>query len=173
MKELISSQLESAERLSWTLNSGCFLWDAKNGRYADTVTGELSRIASQPHIVGVTRELELERRPWGASWVGTLFDYDLPRFDFTQTEQRLLLSAISGDFTDQQLAETLGLSVPAVKKTWLSIYDRVAERDMELIGDHLRARTGAWKRGKEKRRRLLAYLRRHAEELRPISRPRR
>jgi hypothetical protein len=168
LKELISSQLESPERLAWTLQSGCFLWDAENGRYADAPMGEISRIASTPHIVGITRDLELQRRPWGASWVGTLFDYEPPRFAFTRPEQRLLLSALSGDVTDQELAENLALSVAAIKKEWLSIYDRVAGCDANVIGDNAQPDATS-KRGKEKRRRLLAYLRRHPEELRPAS----
>lgn len=169
LKELISSQLEGAERLAWTLKSGCFLWDALNGRYSESANNDLIRVASEPHIVGVTHDLELKRRPWGASWVGTLFDHEPPRFGFTRTEQRLLSSAISGDLTDQELAETLGVGVATVKKEWLSIYDRVVRRDAALIGDNDQLDTAS-KRGKEKRRRLLAYLRRHMEELRPVSR---
>jgi hypothetical protein len=173
-KELISSQLETGERLGWTLNSGSLWWDADRARYGGTPRSDVSELASRPHIVGVTRDLEMARRPWSASWVGTLFDYEPPRFAFTRTEQRLLLSAISGDFrTDQELSANLGLGVPAVKKAWLSIYDRVAARDPQLLVDKAEEEeAAASRRGKEKRRRLLAYLRRHPEELRPVSRPR-
>jgi hypothetical protein len=52
---------------------------------------------------------------------------------------------------------------------WLSIYDRVAEIAPELMAED--AETGdATKRGKEKRRSLLAYLQEHPEELRPVVR---
>jgi hypothetical protein len=52
---------------------------------------------------------------------------------------------------------------------WLSIYDRVGQCAAELLVDG--ANPGAdSKRGKEKRRRLLAYLQDHPEELRPVLR---
>ncbi|HEX5420258.1 MAG TPA: hypothetical protein VFY39_09675 [Gammaproteobacteria bacterium] len=55
-----------------------------------------------------------------------------------------------------------------MKKTWISAYRRVALRLAELLpqgasdGGALES-----KRGKEKKRRLLAYVRDHPEELRP------
>ncbi|HEY1865951.1 MAG TPA: hypothetical protein VGG55_02680, partial [Candidatus Acidoferrales bacterium] len=119
-------------------------------------------------IVGITRELEFERL---GSWVGSLFDYHPPMFGFSPSEQRLLLCALDGEMgTDQELCEKLRISLTTVKKMWLSIYDRVAEGMPEWIPDHARADMGPPERGKEKRRRLLAYLREHPEELRPVSR---
>jgi hypothetical protein len=53
---------------------------------------------------------------------------------------------------------------------WVSIYQRVEDCLPELIGDPLRSDLPASGRGREKRRRLLAYLREHPEELRPVSR---
>jgi hypothetical protein len=53
---------------------------------------------------------------------------------------------------------------------WVSIYRRAEDYLPELISDPLPSDTPASGRGKEKRRRLLAYLRVHPEELRPISR---
>lgn len=52
---------------------------------------------------------------------------------------------------------------------WLSIYDRVTKLTPELIAEAPKAGSGS-KRGKEKKRRLLAYLQEHPEELRPILR---
>jgi hypothetical protein len=99
-----------------------------------------------------------------------LFNYHPPRFYFSAGEQRLLNCAISnGSGTNQVLAKSLGLSLSTVKKMWLSIYGRVAEQAPELILPV--AETGIEsKRGKEKRRRLLAYLQEHPEELRSVSR---
>jgi hypothetical protein len=68
--------------------------------------------------------------------------------------------------TDEQLPGTLGISVPAIKKTWASVYHRVAEHLSELVCDALQS--GCAPRGREKRRDLLAYLREHPEELRPV-----
>ena len=75
-------------------------------------------------MVGITRDLELKRqRDWGGSWVGALFDYHPPMLGFNRSEQRLLSCALPGA-TDEQLAETLGTSLPTVKKMWISIYRR-------------------------------------------------
>jgi hypothetical protein len=81
----------------------------------------------------------------------------------------LLSCALSGA-TDEHLAEMLGTSLPAVKKLWVSIYQRVEDCLPELIPDPLRSDLPLSGRGREKRRRLLAYLREHPEELRPVSR---
>ena len=64
----------------------------------------------------------------------------------------------------------LGKSLPAIKKMWISIYRRVEDCLPELIPDPLRSDIPATGRGREKRRHLLAYLREHPEELRPVSR---
>jgi|SRR5665213_613462 len=64
----------------------------------------------------------------------------------------------------------LGTSLPAVKKIWVSIYRRVEECLPELVPDLLPSDIPAAGRGREKRRHLLAYLREHPEELRPVSR---
>lgn len=88
---------------------------------------------------------------------------------FNRSEQRLLSCALPGA-TDEQLTEMLEVSLPAIKKMWISIYHRVENCLPELISDPLPGDTPASGRGKEKRRRLLAYLREHPEELRPISR---
>jgi hypothetical protein len=57
---------------------------------------------------------------------GPLFDDHPPVLGLNRSEQRLLSCALPGA-TDEQLAETLELSLPAVKKTWASIYRRVED----------------------------------------------
>jgi hypothetical protein len=164
-KEAICSQLESAERLQWALDSGGFLWDGATGCYVKLGKRRPEEVFKAPHLVGVTRELE-SRRP--GSWVGALFDYHLPRLGFSRAEQRLLLSALSGG-TDEKLAEELAMSPSTVKNTWRSIYDRAASRMPQLFSDDSRTDSRGSERGKERRRPLLAYLREHLEELRPVS----
>jgi len=61
--------------------------------------------------------------------------------------QRLLVAALRG-LTDDELSDDLMVSHSAVKNAWRSIYAR----------------------GKQKRQRLLAYLRERPEELRPFAR---
>lgn len=169
-KEVISSQSWSAVHLDFILKTGGLLWDPLSGGYTSTLRTDPSEIISKPHVLGITRELELKRQAgWESSWVGALFDYHPPILDLNRSEQRLLLYALPGA-TDQQLAGTLGTSLPTVKKMWISIYRRVEECLPELIPDSFQSDIPASGRGREKRRHLLAYLREHPEELRPILR---
>ena len=165
LKEVIAAPMESVARLQWTLRTGGFLWDSERGCYQDSLGEDAHEVISKPHVVGVTRALD--RRILG-SWVGLLFDYHPPRLGFSPGEQRLLLSALQ-HATDEELRDHLGASASTVKSTWRSIYNRAASRLPELFPD-APASGQSSERGKEKRRRLLAYLAEHPEELRPVSR---
>ena len=167
LKEMITSQAESPERLQWAIDAGGLYWDSKTARYVKSLKMGPEEFARNPHVVGIMRELEFGRP---GSWIGTLFNYHPPRFYFSAGEQRLLKCAISNSSgTNQVLAKSLGLSLSTVKKMWLSIYRRVAAHAPDLILPG--AETGIEsKRGKEKRRRLLAYLQEHPEELRSVLR---
>lgn len=167
LKEMITSQAESPERLQWAIDAGGPYWDTKAGHYVKSLKTRTEEFARNPHIVGVTRELEFGRP---GSWVGTLFDYHSPRFYFSSAEQRLLICAISNrTATSPALAQKLDVSLTTVKKMWLSIYNRVEQCAPELLVDDAKSGAGS-KRGKEKRRRLLSYLHDHPEELRPVLR---
>jgi hypothetical protein len=169
-KEVISSQCDNPDHLDFVLKTGGYLWDPLAGGYTSMPRKGSSEIIAQPHILGITRDLEIKRQgSWAGSWVGALFDYHPPVLGFSRSEQRLLSSALPGG-TDEHLAELLGTSLPAVKKMWVSIYQRVEDCLPELVGDPLRSEIPASGRGREKRRGLLAYLREHPEELRPVSR---
>jgi DNA-binding NarL/FixJ family response regulator len=163
LKELIGFGM-SLEALEGTLRSGGLLLSPVNGRYVDSLDRPLQEILAQPHVVGLTRELAMARI---GTWVGSLFVYHKPQFGFRPSEQRLLLAALLGG-TDKELAEALGISLSAVKKSWGSIYDRVTARSPGLIPNHVPAELTS-ERGKEKKQRLLAYLREHPEELRPAT----
>jgi hypothetical protein len=165
-KEAIASQMESVERLQWTLQTGGLLWNAARGRYVESLDKDPREILKEPHLIGVTREIE-RGRP--GTWVGALFDYHPPQLGFSPSEQRLLLSALS-DRTDEELCNELGTSLSTVKNTWRSVYNRAASRLPDLFPDNSQAGPPLSQRGKEKRRPLLAYLREHPEELRPVSR---
>ena len=162
-KELIAAQAESVEYFQWILSTGGLWWNSAEAKYVNSTAKDHAKIIARPHIIGVTKALEV-RRP--GSWVGHLFDYRPPRCGFSRSEQQLLRSALGGG-TDEELAKTLCVSVPTVKKTWLSIYGRAGKRLPQLIVSHSLTESAC--RGKEKRRRLLAYLREHPEELRPVS----
>jgi len=114
--------------------------------------------------------LEKTSMPPGAvNPLAELFRTPRPSMDFAPSEQRLLIRALLHD-SDTAVAEALGISHDAVKKTWRSIFDRVQQRAPFLLPPHQPSVEG--RRSQEKRRHLLDYLRTHLEELRPYERRR-
>jgi hypothetical protein len=170
LKEVISSQVESVQRLRWTLQTGGLLWNPVSGCYQKCCNNEdLEEIVRNPHILGTSRTAELDNQEsWNATWVGSLFDYHPPRCGFRPSEQRMLLMALGGG-TDDELSQELGVSIPTVKKMWLSVYRRVDQNLPEVNPNHPQPDGELTQRGKEKKRHLLNYLRKHPEELRPVS----
>ena len=113
----------------------------------------------RPYLLALTRD-EADAVP---GWLGApIFWWTAPRFGFSPAEQALLDTALGGG-TDRDLARALGLALPTVKSRWRQIYERVAVVDPELLPG--RQETDG-RRGDEKRRRLIEYLRHHLEELR-------
>lgn len=170
-KEVIANQAESADRLLFFLQTGAAFWDPLIAAYTSELrkkrsprTRRQSPCSWQDPRSGTPGAARLGRKLGGR-----LFDYRFPTLGFSLSEQRLLSSALLGT-TDEQLAEMLKSSLPAVKKMWVSIYRRAAECLPELLPGSIEPDIPAGGRGKEKRRGLLAYLREHPEELRPISR---
>jgi hypothetical protein len=161
LKEVVG-QAASVEAMEGGIRSGGLLFNPVNGCYADSPDKSLQEVFTEPHLVGLTRELATARF---GTWIGSLFVYQPPQFGFRPSEQRLLLAALQGG-TDDNLAKTLALSLSAVKKTWRTIYGRVTAKSPGLIPDQVPEELTS-ERGKEKKQRLLAYLREHPEELRP------
>jgi hypothetical protein len=99
-----------------------------------------------------------------ASASNLLFQYHAPLLGFSASEQQLLTAALGGA-VDRELAASLGLTLPVVKRRWRSIFETIQDRmpDMfaEIPADDER------KRGPQKRHLVLSYVRRHPEELRP------
>ncbi|MBL8163070.1 MAG: hypothetical protein JNJ61_13880 [Anaerolineae bacterium] len=118
--------------------------------------------AARVHLTSITREQALSQY---GTHVSQMFIYAPARFQFTGGQQELLRRALMGE-TDEALSEGLYLSLSAIKKRWLAIYDRVRAIDPYLLPDD---DTGRQTRGTEKRRFLLHYLRTHPEELHPIN----
>ena len=159
-------QAESVQQVQMVMNTGGLVLSPTGARYGESMKANAQELIGSPHFLGLTRELALAQI---GSWVASLFIYQPPRFGFRPSEQRLLLAALGGG-TDEELSDELKLSLSAVKKTWRTIYDRIADRRPDLApGAPLRA-PWARERGKEKKQRLTAYLREHPEELRPVSR---
>ncbi len=94
-----------------------------------------------------------------------LYRYRPPVLRLRPSEQRLLAAALAGK-TDAELSGDLGLSIEAIKKRWMSIFDRVDEFKPAILS---RADTESDGRGPQKRHRVIAYIRTHPEELRPFS----
>jgi hypothetical protein len=97
-----------------------------------------------------------------------LFGFPEAVLGLREPEQEILSSAIRG-LTDEEVAAERNLSLAMIKKRWADIFHQVERVKPELILDGDRNGT----RGRQKRHRLMAYLREHPEELRPIEpRPR-
>lgn len=160
LKEAIG-QPSTREALEVTLRSGAQLLH-QDGRYVDLENRSLDEVFKVPYQVGLTREVALSRP---GAWVASLFLYQAPQCSFRPSEQRLLVAALRGR-TDQELANDLGISLSAVKKTWLSIYNRVSTQMPSFFPNGV-AMPEEGERGREKKQHLIAYLRDHPEELRP------
>ena len=85
-----------------------------------------------------------------------------PQIPFTPREQELLELALGGA-DDASLAESLFITLPAIKRRWSGIFARVAAIRPDLCPED-----GEGTRGVQKRQRILAYVRNHPEELRPF-----
>ena len=109
----------------------------------------------------VTRESALAA-PY--SIAGTMYRYQAPVLRLRPAEQRLLAAALVGK-TDAELSADLGLSIEAIKKRWMSIFERVEEFKPEILSQ---AEADSIGRGPQKRHRVVAYIRTHREELRPF-----
>jgi hypothetical protein len=166
LKELIGLQATFLEEPGWTMDGGAFFLSSANGSYVNTIDMSPDKVLATPHVFGLTRELAYSRM----SWISSLFHYDAPQIYFSRSEQKLLSAALRGG-TDEELSDELVISLSAVKKAWSSVYDRAADHlpdSILTVETEEERRHGD--RGKQKKQRLLAYLREHPEELRPYTR---
>jgi hypothetical protein len=117
-----------------------------------------------PYMTGLRRE---DVAPGAVNPLSHLFHPQPPRLGFSRAERHLLERALLNE-ADPDIAQSFGVSPDAVKKTWTSIFARVARVAPFLMpGDPHASGT----RGEEKRRHVLDYVRTHLEELRPYSVP--
>ena len=99
--------------------------------------------------------------------VSSLSLFTPPRFYFGLPEQEVLREALQ-NATDEEIGPSVGISPWAVKKRWQGIYRKVARVDRQLTTADPTPDVLEASRVKQKRRRLLNYLRSHPEELRPL-----
>jgi hypothetical protein len=111
---------------------------------------------------GMTREEA--RRTMPGSTARHLFESHPPRFRLSVSQRRLLSHALYYE-DDEQLADALAVSAHGLKKSWRGIYERIIDSVPDFFGDATLSDDG--KRGPEKRRQVLAYVRQRPEELRP------
>jgi hypothetical protein len=163
LKEAVTQPIEAGV-VRIVLNSGALLWQSGVRRYVEAGDVNLDELIRFPFILGLNRKQAMEHMgTWASS---TLFLYNPPRIHFRPAEQKLLRSALNG-LTDEEVSNELRVSRSFVRKTWHSIYKRAAETVPDL---HLDTTDGsASQRGKEKKQRVLAYVRNYPEELRPVS----
>jgi len=117
---------------------------------------------SESALAVATRESVLTA-PYSVA--AALYRYQAPELHLRPAEQNLLAAALAGK-TDAELSEDLGLSIEAIKKRWMSIFDRIDEFKPEILS---RSEADTDSRGPQKRHRVVAYIRNHPEELRPFS----
>jgi hypothetical protein len=165
VKEFIG-QSSDIEGTRVSLNSGALLLTGE-GSFRELPAERAQELLSKPHIIHIVRESALKSI---GAWSSSIFVYRPPLVCFSMSEQKLLNAALQGG-TDQELSNDLAISVSAIKKAWCSIHERAAKHlpDKVLNLDSQPDRRDG-DRGKQKKQRLLAYLREHPEELRPYSR---
>jgi hypothetical protein len=130
-------------------------------RYADH--DEITALPAErrPALYGLTREQASSRLP--GSPARNVFEHQPPLFRFSASQRRLLWFALFDD-SDDTLMPLLGVSVHGLKKLWRGVYERIEDRMPEFFGSGTGDDDG--KRGPEKRRQVLAYVRQRPEELR-------
>jgi DNA-binding NarL/FixJ family response regulator len=99
--------------------------------------------------------------------VERLFPDHTPMLNLRPLHRELLNRALVGE-TDEDLAESLGLSVAAIKSRWKAVYQHIEQQNPALLSAWSRNTYAPAARARERRRHLLNYLREHIEELRPV-----
>jgi len=163
LKELVGFGM-SVEALEGTLRSGALLLSPVDGRYVDSVDRPLQEIFAKPHLVGLTRELAMARI---RTWVGSLFVYHPPQFAFRPSEQRPAARRSARRNRRGSCRRTGDLALCREEDLAVDLRSRRRYRS-GLIPDHATEELTS-ERGKEKKHRLLVYLREHPEELRPAT----
>jgi len=133
--------------------------------YADGVDRSSLADDQRPVFLGLTREQARASLP-GTS-VRHAFEHHPPRFRLSAAQRKLLWHALFDD-SDEHLMAVLDVSVHGLKKLWRGIYERIEDQQPDFFGEG-RVADDEGKRGREKRRQVLAYVRQRPEERQPWS----
>lgn len=118
---------------------------------------------SPRRIVYFADAVEVAKRAPGSS-MSYVMRYEDPVCGFSPNEQRILCKAVEG-MTDDQIAKDVGVSSNTVKMSWRRIYERVRKARPVVLSEPAGA-DHAGVRGLEKRRRVIAFVEDHPEEMR-------
>lgn len=127
--------------------------------------GEVPGEDDHPYLFVVRPE---HQSPGIVSGCSFYFTDASPKFQFAPVQQQVLLHALFNE-SDEDIAESLDISVETVRKHWRSIYRHVQDINPDFFPG---SRNDGESRGPEKRRYLLSHLRLHLDEVRPRLRPR-
>jgi DNA-binding CsgD family transcriptional regulator len=160
----LQAQASHPMEIVMAVNSGGWCVRGNDSSHFQHFAEPPESIFLQPHMLEVTKEMAAKQP---GTWANLFFAYCKPAIGFTRTEQRLLSAALQGG-TDEELSDLLGVSLSTVKKVWASVYIRVRSRERFGVRITLDESIDG-NRGKQKKQKLLVYLRHHQEELRPYS----
>ncbi len=164
LKELLG-QGTVIEEVESVICSGGFLLGS-DGCPMTAPDRPIAEIVGKPHLFCMNKQMMNQNF---GSWTSLLFVYQEPRIGFAPSEQHLLEEALHGG-TDEELAGKLQISVSAVKKAWRSVHEKVERKCAGILPSTFSDSAGRnGDRGKGKKHPILAYIREHPEELRPIS----
>lgn len=139
--------------------------------------GGLRKVRSSslnPEILGNERLLfrltrnEAQHDAFGTS-LSLLFDSARPRCGFSRIQQHVLICA-ADDMSDDEIADQLRVTTHAINMRWRTIYDRIEQQeDLATLIYSDKGHGNGNGSGAQKRRRVVAYVRSHPEELRPYA----
>jgi len=121
-----------------------------------------ARGPGQPELHGLDRQEAARMFP--GQPVRDVFHFVPPVLGLSAAERRVLRLAVA-EFTDEEIADEIGVTGHTLKKVWRSAFERAGDVLPDMFALAQPAAGGT--RGPEKRRHLLQYLRQHPEELRP------
>jgi hypothetical protein len=121
----------------------------------------------RPCLFGISREQVMSMK---THILLSLFTCYQPACGFSVNEQRLLQEALEGH-TDEELALILDISLSAIKKQWIRIFEKT-ERNLPGLVFRGGMPTGSTVRGLQRRHVLLRAIRSRPEELTPHCRSR-
>lgn len=151
----------------WTSSEPVFLFAGYKllRRFAKDTPCPLGRppLEAERSLVSLTAADAAQQLP--GSTASFIFEYRSPRLALSDTQQRIVSAACSGQ-TDRDISASLDISPNTLKAAWRSVYDKF-DKHLPGVAGHVQGESDS--RGREKRRLVVAYIQDHPEELRPFA----